>query len=110
MLLAIGQTSNMMGISISTLRRWHRSGHFVPDFFTVGGHRRYSIIKIKEFLGDFVATSKRKVIAYARVSSHDQKEDLKRQIIRLQNYCESTFKNFELINDLGSGMNYKKRP
>ena len=107
--ISIGQASNMMGISITTLRRWDSSGEFTPDFLTVGGHRRYSISKIKEFLGDFVEHSKKKVIAYARVSSSDQKEDLKRQILRLKQYCKSTFKRFELIDDLGSGMNYKKR-
>ena len=48
-------------------------------------------------------------IGYARVSSHDQKEDLKRQAIRLEDYCSAHGWSYEIINDLGSGMNYNKR-
>ena len=63
----------------------------------------------QKYLGEFMGVSKRKVIAYARVSSHDQKDDLKRQIDRLDQYCKKSFKVYELIDDLGSGMNYKKQ-
>jgi putative resolvase len=48
-------------------------------------------------------------IAYARVSSHDQKEDLKRQAQLLSSYCLSHGWNHEVIQDLGSGMNYYKK-
>ena len=47
-------------------------------------------------------------IAYARVSSHDQKDDLKRQAERLETYCIARGWIFEVIADLGSGMNYRK--
>lgn len=79
MFISIGKASNMMGVSISTLRRWEQSKKFVPDLITCGGHRRYCINKIKVFLGGFIDTNKKKIIAYARVSSHDQKDDLIRQ-------------------------------
>ena len=48
-------------------------------------------------------------MAYARVSSNDQKEDLKRQIIVLESYCAKNGWSFEVIQDLGSGLNYRKR-
>src|SRR5208337_1531995 len=48
-------------------------------------------------------------IAYARVSSHDQKEDLLRQAGLLSSYCTSHGWNHEVIQDLGSGMNYHKK-
>lgn len=48
-------------------------------------------------------------IAYVRVSSHDQKEDLKRQVEVLETYCAKLDYNFEVIQDLGSGMNYHKK-
>ena len=51
----------------------------------------------------------RKTIAYARVSSHDQKEDLIRQQQVLEMYCANQGWTFELISDLGSGMNYRKK-
>lgn len=108
MYLSIGQASNYLGISVSTLRRWDKVKRLTPCYFTSGGHRRYSISKLKEHLGEIVESSKKKVIAYARVSSHDQKEDLKRQVKRLENYC-CKYPNLEIIDDLGSGMNYKKK-
>jgi putative resolvase len=48
-------------------------------------------------------------VAYARVSSHDQKEDLERQKQVLESYCAAQGWTCELVADLGSGMNYRKR-
>jgi putative resolvase len=51
----------------------------------------------------------RKTVAYARVSSHDQKADLERQKRVLELYCASHGWAFDLIADLGSGMNHRKK-
>lgn len=51
----------------------------------------------------------RKTIAYARVSSHDQKADLERQKQILEIYCSANGWTFEIVSDLGSGMNYRKK-
>ena len=48
-------------------------------------------------------------MAYARVSSHDQKEDLARQAFVLESYCASHGWTFEVYQDLGSGLNYHKK-
>ncbi|WP_210630336.1 IS607 family transposase, partial [Helicobacter bizzozeronii] len=50
-----------------------------------------------------------KTIAYARVSSTDQKEDLIAQVQVLELYCSKLSFNYEVIQDLGSGMNYYKK-
>jgi predicted site-specific integrase-resolvase len=71
---------------------------------TAGGHRRYDV---SELLGS--QTNASLTLGYARVSSHDQKQDLERQILVLETYCAKQGWNFEIIQDLGSGMNYKKR-
>ena len=68
---------------------------------TRGGQRRYEVIGAKD------APSKRVRIADARVSSNDQKEDLKRQQKVLEMYCAAKGWSFALISDLGSGMNYR---
>lgn len=52
---------------------------------------------------------KQLALAYARVSCHDQKEDLQRQEKMLEMFCVSHGWSFEIISDLGSGMNYNKR-
>lgn len=52
----------------------------------------------------------RKTIAYARVSSHDQKADLERQKSRLEDHClKAGYTHIELLTDLGSGLNYQKK-
>jgi predicted site-specific integrase-resolvase len=48
-------------------------------------------------------------VAYARVSSHDQKPDLERQAQVLQAYCAAQGWTHEIVTDLGSGMNYRKK-
>jgi predicted site-specific integrase-resolvase len=56
-----------------------------------------------------VEQSARRTIAYARVSSHDQRSDLERQKQVLELYCARQGWTFEVISDLGSGMNYHKK-
>jgi predicted site-specific integrase-resolvase len=51
----------------------------------------------------------RKTIAYARVFSHDQKADLERQKKVLELYCASNGWQFDILSDLGSGINYNKK-
>ena len=109
MYLSIGETAKIVGISVSTLRRWEKEEKFIPCCRTLGGHRRYSLEKIKRDLLGKISLITRKVVAYARVSSNDQKEDLKRQEQRLQQYCNEQGYSCELISDLGSGINYKKK-
>ena len=48
-----------------------------PDSLTPGEHRRYSLSNLKIFSGVVADGKNKKVIAYSRVSSHDQKEDIK---------------------------------
>ena len=45
--------------------------------------------------------SKRITLGYARVSSHDQKDDLMRQKEELQLFCAQRGWSFEIIEDLG---------
>jgi len=109
MYLSIGQAANLIGVSPSTLRLWERNGHLKPPNRTLGGHRRYDRHCLNSFVKEQPKNCKRKQVAYARVSSSDQFEDLKRQKQVLNEYCKKHCNNFEIISDLGSGMNYKKR-
>jgi putative resolvase len=107
-LLSIKETAELLGVSQSTLRRWEKDGRLIPDERTKGNQRRYKLSSIRpEMIGG--ANLNRKTIAYARVSSHDQKSDLERQKKLLELYCSSNGWDFELISDLGSGINYNKK-
>ncbi|HRH90443.1 MAG: recombinase family protein [Agitococcus sp.] len=107
--LSIGETGKLLGVSVSTPRRWEVEKTLLPAYRTVGGHRRYLWQDIQHFCGQF-APELRKAIAYARVSSHDQKDGLERQAQRLEQYCtEHSFEKIEILQDLGSGLNYHKK-
>lgn len=45
-LITIGEAAEVLGVSISTLRRWDREGRLTPEK-TTSGHRRYDISKLK---------------------------------------------------------------
>jgi len=50
------------------------------------------------------------VCCYARVSSHDQRDDLARQARRLLKHCRARGKQQpRIIEDLGSGLNDRKK-
>jgi len=109
-LISIGKLSIILGVSVCTLRRWHNLELLVPDFLTAGSHRRYDLDTIlKRFkLDEDCETDK--TLVYARVSSHDQKEQLLTQALRMEQFCDKQgWVNRETITDLGSGLNFKKK-
>lgn len=109
-LLSIGQASKVLGVTIQTLRNWDKKGLLKPDKLTEGGFRRYKLETLKSINNKVVFNrDELKTIAYARVSSRDQKEDLIRQVQVLEMYCSKQGFNYEVIEDLGSGMNYYKK-
>jgi putative resolvase len=105
-LFKIGPAAKALGVSPSTLRRWEKEGKIIPER-TEGSHRLYRLSQFK--ISKKLNVRERKTIAYARVSSHDQKKDLERQKKVLEMYCASHGWQFELVTDLGSGMNYYKK-
>ncbi len=104
--LSIGQAAKILGVSVVTLRRWEKLGHWVSSFRIFGEHRRYDIHALYQRLNK----NKRINICYARVSSHDQKKDLTTQSNFLLAHCKlNNIEEVELIKDLGSGLNFKKK-
>ena len=101
--LSISEAAKLKGVSASTLRRWETEGRLVPER-TASGHRRYDMAQLLGIKAELSFT-----VAYARVSSHDQKADLERQKQVLELFCAQNGWQFQLIEDLGSGLNYNKR-
>lgn len=106
--VGIGEAARALGVSITTLRRWEAAGKLEAEH-TAGGHRRYDLAKLRPEMFRTEDEANRRTIAYARVSSHDQKDDLERQKQVLELYCARQGWTFEVIADLGSGMNYHKK-
>lgn len=103
--IKVGEAAKILGVSIQTLRRWEDEGYLLPHHKSNGKTRYYSL----DQLGKSSISEKDLTLAYARVSSHDQKEDLERQASALEIYCTQKGWTFQVIKDLGSGMNYQKK-
>jgi predicted site-specific integrase-resolvase len=96
-LVPIREAAEALGVSAQTLRRWEREGRLLPDERTAGGRRRYDLARLKPEMFRAQADAARKTVAYARVSSHDQKDDLERQKQVLEIYCARQGWTFEVI-------------
>lgn len=106
MKVSIGRAAKELGVSIDTLRRWERLGKIIAER-TPSGHRRYDLAQLIG-LTPRLARSEKITICYARVSSNDQQQDLVRQIELLESFCSANGWTYEIIKDLGSGMNCRK--
>jgi predicted site-specific integrase-resolvase len=95
------EAASILGVAVSSLRRWEEEGK-IKAIKTPSGHRRYSIKEIEQ-----AADLPRSIttVCYARVSSHSQRDDLKRQIELLR----SRFPEAEIISEIGSGLNFKRK-
>ena len=108
MLMSIGKFSKEIGVSISTLRTWDKTGYLKPAKVLDNGYRYYSDEQIDKYLNVDSDIDDRKIVLYARVSAKKQMDDLDRQIENLKTYAYTKGYSFELITDIGSGLNYKK--
>lgn len=109
-LVNISEAAQILGVTTTTLRNWDKKGLLKPDELTKGKARRYRIESLRNVNRNIIFTKDDlKTIAYARVSSHDQKEDLNRQVQLLELYCSKHGYKYEVIQDIGSGMNYYKK-
>lgn len=106
-LISIGKFAKKVGLTTASLRRMHESGECIPYHITKGGTRYYSLDQLKDFS---TADKKKKlVIGYCRVSTSSKKDDLETQINNVKSYMYAKGYNFEIISDIGSGINYKKK-
>lgn len=106
-LISIGKFAKKVGLTTASLRRMHQSGECIPYHVTKGGTRYYSLDQLKDFS---TADKKEKlVIGYCRASTSSQKDDLETQINNVKSYMYAKGYNFEIISDIGSGINYKKK-
>ena len=103
-LVKIGEAARMLGVSVQALRKWEASGELLPARKSKHGTRYYAV---SDLTG--AAALDAPTICYARVYSHDRKEDLERQQAALEAYCAAKGWRTETIKDLGSGMNYRKK-
>ena len=108
-LMSIGKFAKEIGLSVQYLRKLHDENILIPDVITKGGTRYYSDEQLQAYLNENNSQQELPIILYARVSTQSQKDDLDRQVENLKSYAISKGYSFEIITDIGSGINYTKQ-
>ena len=100
--------AEMIGVSVKTLQRWDNDKKLIA-YRTPNGRRYYTHKQYVDYMGD--SHSKQgKTIIYTRVSTSNQKDDLKNQVEFLRQYANA--KGIivdEVFEDIGSGLNYNRK-
>ena len=99
-----------LGVTVLTLQRWDNNG-ILKAHRTPTNRRYYTEEQYLEYIGQPISNSNnRKNIAYARVSTYGQKDDLKNQINFIRQYVNAKGIILdETITDIGSGLNYNRK-
>ena len=101
--------TQMLGVTAQTLRNWDKEGKLKPTYVKSNGYRYYSEEAILSYTQERKTKKNLNVIGYARVSSKKQSDDLERQVNNLKEYISSKYDSFDIITDIGSGINYNKK-
>lgn len=105
----IHEFSKLVGKTPQTLRNWDKKGLLIPHHTGANGYRYYSHDQLKQVLNIKEDKKSKVIIGYCRVSSYKQKDDLQRQVENMKLYLDKQNKNYEIIEDIGSGINYTKK-
>lgn len=99
--------SELVGVSVKTLQRWDREGTLIAKR-NPKNRRYYTEEDLREYKG--LSKLDSSVIVYCRVSTRNQKDDLKNQEDFLMQYCNSKGIIVDKVyRDFGSGLNYNRK-
>lgn len=101
--------AELLGVSVKTLQRWDRDGILKANR-TPTNRRYYTYDQYLQFRGIQTENDIRDVVIYARVSTRNQKDDLKNQVEFLKQFCNSKGMIVsQCIEEFGSGLNYNRK-
>lgn len=107
-MIRLNDMAKRLGVSVKTLQRWDREGILVAKR-NPNNRRYYTEDQYLEYIGSSNKKN-RKIIAYTRVSSSNQKDDLQNQITFIRNYVNAKGEILDdVIQDIGSGLNYNRK-
>ena len=107
-MIRLNDMAKRLGVSVKTLQRWDREGILIAKR-NPNNRRYYTEDQYLEYIGSSAKQS-RKIIAYTRVSSNNQKDDLQNQITFIRNYVNAQGEILDdVIQDIGSGLNYNRK-
>lgn len=112
-LFKLGEAALYVNVSPKTLQKYDREGTLIAQR-TGTGRRFYTRDQLDAFLGrgpQMVDNPRRhRTVIYARVSSYSQKDELAHQVEYLVQWAQKAgFTNVEVLTDIGSGLNYKRK-
>lgn len=105
------EMADRLGITVRTLQEWDRKGIFSAHR-TPTNKRYYTEQDYLRYVNGQSSSEedKRKIVGYARVSTANQKGDLKDQEDFIRQYANAKGIILdEMITDIGSGLNYKRK-
>jgi len=101
--------AKLVNVTVTTLQRWDREG-VLKAYRNPKNRRFYTEQQLKKFKGENSDKSSGKNVIYVRVSNRGQKDDLEKQISFLKQYVNASGQIAdEIISDIGSGLNYKRK-
>ena len=100
--------TQILGVTAQTLRNWDKEGKLKPAYTKSNGYRYYSEEDVLSYTKERNTKKERKLVGYVRVSSKKQEDDLNRQKENLESYLKQTNQEYEIVSDIGSGINYNK--
>ena len=106
----LGEAAEYIRRHPKTLERYDNEG-VLKAHRTKTNRRYYTQSQLDDFLNrdDREDETNKKIVAYARVSSNHQKNDLKNQLSFIRNYTNAKGLILdEELSDIGSGLNYKR--
>ena len=96
MKLRIREAARILGVSISTLRRWENEGKIQAER-TAGGHRVYDMAKLRSIAAHRLPESKA-LTTLVYVHAPDP-ESLRQRVARITEYCDRQRWKIELVKD-----------
>lgn len=104
-LLRLSKASELLGVTEKTLRVWDAEGK-IRAVRTAGNQRRIPESEVARLRGEMLQSAKQtKTLIYARCSTEKQRENMERQVARLEEYCRSEGKDYEVFCEIGSALN-----
>lgn len=102
------EMAKRLNVTVQTLQNWDKKGT-LKAHRTPTNRRFYTEDQYAQYIGQTTNTDRLNV-AYARVSTYNQKDDLKNQLAFIRQYANAKgiILNQE-ITDIGSGLNYKRK-
>ena len=99
----MSEWADRVGVNKHTAYRWYREGKLPVPAQRIG---RLILVNVD----GAVSAENTRTVVYARVSSHDQRADLDRQVARVASWATAAGMAVdEIVTEVGSGMNGKRR-